>query len=169
MSHMKSENIRWRCKTTCEKFRAGEDEPYETIEDDGNMLMYEGASVIWDYLINGGNGTAVFDNTNAHIGVGNGDDTEDPTHTDLQGTSTYYDSMEASYPSMSFGATSSDIDCTWKISVADGSGEFAWNEWGLFNHSAGGASGEMLNRKVVNFGTKVSGDVWTLTVTLSLS
>lgn len=168
-SHMKSENLRWRVKATVEKFRDGDDEPYETLVEDGNMLTYEGASTIWDYLIAGGNGTAAFNNANAHIGVGNGDDAEDPTQTDLQGSSTYYDSMEVGYPSASFGATSSDNDCTWKISVDTANGNFAWNEWGLFNHSAGGASGEMLNRKVVNFGTKTNSDTWTLTVTLSLS
>lgn len=44
-------------------------------------------------------------------------------------------------------------------------GNFNWNEWGVFNASSSGA---MINHSVVSLGTKVSTATWTLLVAISL-
>ena len=74
--------------------------------------------------------------------------------------------METGYPSHTDGTGSGAEQCQWKAQWGTADGNFAWEEWGLFNASTGG---RMLNRKVESLGTKASGSVWTLTVTLSLA
>ena len=64
-----SEPIQWKVQWRIDKYRA-EDRtaPYETISDTGNLLVYGGASALWQRLI--GTGVTAFDNSNAHLGVG---------------------------------------------------------------------------------------------------
>ena len=68
--------------------------------------------------------------------------------------------MEASFPTR----TANAID--FKASFGSSVGNFAWAEWGVFNHAS---TGVMLNRKVEALGTKASGSTWVLTVTLTIA
>lgn len=75
--------IQWKVKTKLEK-RIGDwndenfhlaPEPFEIIEKEGNLLIYGGASCLWQCLIGNGTGTAAqtltfFNNGNAYIGTG---------------------------------------------------------------------------------------------------
>lgn len=141
---------------------------YEVIEGEGNLLLYGGASALWNRLVQGTPSVSVFSaNTNAHIGVGDNTGASASvaaaTQTDLQGDSkfrkvanvTHTDSPNAS------GAASVTFVSTFETTEAN----YAWNEWGIFNAST---AGRMLNRKVEGLGTKTSAATWQLTITLTL-
>jgi len=149
-------------------------EPYEVIEQEGNLLMYGGASCLWEALIGNGTGTAgqsltFFDNSNAAIGVGDDNTAAAADQTDLQAaTNKLRKAMDATYPDHTDGAGSGAEDITFRSTFGTSEANYAWAEWGIFN-SPSAATGRMLNRKVQAMGTKASGASWTLTVTLSLA
>jgi hypothetical protein len=162
--------VRWRCRTRVEKYAddaahaAGE--PYEVIEEDGNLLMYGGTSALW-HRLTGGTTLTAFDNTNAYIGVGDSSAAAAATQTDLQAaTNKLRRGMEATYPQHTDGTGSSNATVSFKSSFGASDANFAWNEWALFNASS---AGRMLNRRVTALGTKTSGTTWTLTISLSLA
>ena len=168
------EPVRWRCEWKLEK-RLGDDpngELLEVIEGEGNLLMYGGASCIWEALI--GNGTATagnpltyFNNANANIGVGDSTTAEAATQTDLQAaTNKQRKPVDATYPQHTDGTVSGDATITFKATFGTSDANFHWEEWGIFNAASGG---RMLNRKVTDLGTKTSAASWAFTVTLSLA
>jgi len=160
-------------RATCRKYRVGESEPYAVVEGSpGNLLMYGGASNLWEYAIGNGTTTAsqtlsYMDAANAHIGVGDSATAAAATHTDLQAaTNKDRQPMAATYPQHTDGATSGSADIVFKASWGTSQGNFAWAEWGTFNSLSGG---RMIQRKVESFGTKSAGtpEVWTLTITVT--
>lgn len=159
---------------TQEEIDAGLVQPYETIEREGNLLMYGGVSCLWQTLI--GNGTATagqaltyFNNAQAAIGVGDSTTAAAATQTNLQAaTNKLRKAMEATYPTHTDGTTSGAATITFRSLFATGDANFAWQEWGIFN-SATDAVGRMLNRKVESLGTKTSAASWQLTVTVTLA
>lgn len=173
------EPARWRCSWQLEKRRgewSGADidagrapDPYETIEGEGNLLLYGGISNIWQSLIGNGGASSLqyFNNANAYIGVGDSTSSEAATQTDLQAaTNKLRKAMDATYPVHADGTGSGAASIQFRSTFATGDANYAWQEWGVFNASSGG---RMLNRKVESLGTKTSAASWTLTVTLSLS
>lgn len=169
------ENVSWNATWRVDKYRDGDSDPYETIHTDGNLLMYGGASCLWQGLI--GNMSATpglaltkFDNTNAALGVGDSSTAAAATQTDLvAATNKVRKAMVATYPQHTDGADGSDhAAITFQSSFGTGDGNWEWLEIGLFN-SATAATGRMLNRKVVSYGTKTSSDTWVLTLTISLA
>lgn len=188
-----SDVIRWRCRTKIEKFDASVEErvrqlglavdglqlgrvalPFEVDEREGNLLMYGGASCLWQCLIGNGTGTAAqtltyFNNGNAYIGSGGGAGATTAaaaTQTDLQGASKLRKAMDATYPSHTDGTGSGAATITFRSTFATGDANWQWDEWGTFNGSSGG---RMLNRKVENVGTKTSAAAWVFTITIALS
>lgn len=172
--------LAWKVKTKVEK-RLGDwnDEnfglapaPYEVIESEGNLLMYGGASCLWQCLVGNGTGTSgqtltFFNNGNAYIGVGDSTTAAAATQTDLvAATNKLRKAMDSTYPQHADGATSPAATITFRATFATGDANFAWQEWGIFNGSVGG---RMLNRKVESWGTKVAGTSWTFTVTITLA
>lgn len=145
----------------------------EVISREGNLLMYGGASVLWQALIGNGVATAgqnltYFNNAQAAIGVGDSNTAEAATQNDLQAaTNKLRVAMDATYPTHTDGTTSGAATITFRSTFASGQANWAWAEWGVFN-SASAATGRMLNRKVQSLGTKTTG-TWTLTVTLTLA
>lgn len=172
--------IRWRAHWKVEKFDgdwkgrplAEWPAPYEVIEREGNLLMYGGASCLWQCLIGNGTGTAAqtltfFDNGNAYIGVGDSSTAAAATQTDLQAaTNKDRQPMESTYPQHTDATTSGAASIIFRAVWGSSEGNFAWAEWGVFNGASGG---RMLNRKVESLGTKASGSTWTFTVTLTLA
>jgi hypothetical protein len=154
--------IRWRLHGIVEK-RDDDRHLLEVVEFSDNALMYGGASVLWHRLI-GGTTVDEFDNTNAHIGVGDSSSPESPGQTNLLGANKDRQPMEATFPTHTDGTTNGSQTVTFKSEWGSGDGNFAWNEVGLFNAASGG---RMLNRRVVNLGTK-SGGTWTVTLSLTL-
>lgn len=176
--------VQWRARWTVRKYQgdwtaeqidAGlAPEPYEVIEREGNLLMYGGASNLWQALIGNGTTTAgqtltYFNNAQAAIGVGDSTMAAAATQTDLQAASNKLrKAMDATYPSHADGTSSGAASITFRSTFSSSDANFAWQEWGIFN-SATAATGRMLNRKVESLGTKVSGATWQLTCTLTLS
>lgn len=166
--------IIWKAKWRLEKFHGDnlDTEPFEVIDGDGNLLMYGGASCIWECLI--GNGTSssgtsltYFSNSNAALGVGDSTAAEAATQTDLQAaTNKQRKTVDATYPSHTDGTSSGSATVTFKATFGTSDANFHWQEWGVFNATSGG---RMLNRKVTDLGTKTSAASWAFTVTLTLA
>lgn len=167
---MADEAIQWQVAWKLEKFNVleryhGVTEPYEVIDGEGNLLMYGGASALWERLI--GTGITAFDNTNAYIGVGDSTTAAAATQTDLQAaTNKHYEPMDSTYPTHTDGTTSGSASIVYKATFETADANFAWEEWGIFNASS---SGRMLNRKVTALGTKTTADEWVFTVTITLA
>jgi hypothetical protein len=146
----------------------------EVDEREGNLLMYGGASCLWQCLI--GNGTATagqsltyFNNSQAAIGVGDSSTAAAATQTNVQAASNKLRvAMDATYPQHTDATTSGAASIAFRSTFSTSQANFAWQEWAVFN-SATDATGRMLQRKVESLGTKTSSSTWTLTVTLTLA
>jgi hypothetical protein len=122
-------------------------------------LTLAGRDFIAAALMNDGPPT-FFDNTNAHLGVGDSDDAFDEADTNLQAeTNKTREPMEASYPQRA------DNVLTFRSLFSTGDANFDWEEWGVFNHVSAGV---MLNRKVEALGTKADTQSWLLTADLTV-
>ena len=174
--------IQWNARWEVKKYHGQPEDidsatPYEVIQREGNLLMYGGASCIWQTLIGNGNGTAgqsltYFNNANAAIGVGTSQAASAATQTDLQaaaGTANQIrKAMDATYPLHTDGTTASSGTVTFRSTFGTADANFSWYEWGVFN-SATAATGRMLNRKQESLGSKTSASTWTFSVSLSLA
>lgn len=175
--YLSHQPIQWKAKWTVEKYH-GDDlsvAPYETIEREGNLLMYGGASVLWECLV--GNGTTssgqsltYFNNANAAIGVGNGTTATAATQNDLQASSGTANQirkgMDSTYPQHTDSTSASAGTVTFRSTYGTADANFHWYEWGVFNGTSGG---RMLNRKQEDLGSKTSASTWTFSVSLSLA
>lgn len=189
--------VTWRAEWKVEKFAAGAQDvrsgvygttagdragtpvkPYEVIEKVGNLLVYGGADVLWLGLRDGlsastGLANTRFNNANASIKVGDTNTAAAATQTDLAAPNTTTDrtfaGMEATYPTHTTGtATSTSSKITFRSVYSTAIGNFAWEEWGIFNRVTAN-TGRMLNRKAESLGTKTAAATWTFTVQLSLA
>lgn len=152
---------------TPEQIAAGDaGAPYEVLEREGNLLVIGGVSRLWQRLIS--DSPTKFDNTNAHLGVGDSSTAAADTQTDLQAASNKFRKpMDATFPTHTdTTGTAGSKTITYKSTFASGDANFAWQEWGLFDASS---TGRMLNRKVESLGTKAAGSTWALTVTISIA
>ena len=158
----------WRATWIVEKWREDGVRPYETRSAAGNLLVYGGASALWEQLIASGAVTA-FNAANAHLGVGDSSAAAVNTQTDLQAvTNKARRVMDGGYPAHTDGTgAASNADCEWRATFGSGTANFAWNEAGLFNAASGG---RMLNRKgLTGFGTKSAGQTWSLRLIVTLA
>ena len=140
-----------------EAYEAGN--PFEVdVVEQGNLLLNTGINEMWDLIA--GDSANNFDNTNSRIGVGDDSTDASATDTDLIGTNTAYLEMEDGYPDAGSGE---------KIvfrGVADGTtANHDWDEFVAKQNT----SNVCLNRLVSDQGTKASGQVWTITLEISLS
>lgn len=148
--------------------------PYEIQERDHNLLMYAGAAFLWQAMIgttlSGGSGSGLltpYNNANAFIGVGDSVTAAAATQTDLQAASNKARvAMDATYPLNTDGATSTNASAVFRSTFNTSTGNYAWQEWGVFNATS---AGRMFNRKVESLGTKTSSASWQFSVTLTLS
>lgn len=185
------EPIRWKAQWTLHKYddptgeigralQAGADlaqfsaQLTELIEREGNLLMYGGASCLWECLVGNGTGTAgqaltFFNNGNAAIGTGDSSTAAAATQTDLQAsTNKLRKAMDATFPTHTDGTSSGSASAVFRSTFGTSDANWAWAEWGIFN-SPTAATGRMLNRKVESLGTKTSAATWVFTCTLSLA
>lgn len=144
--------------------------PSDIADSNGNLLLTAGLNRLTSLLIAGG-GQAIT-NTSARLGVGNSSTAAAVSQTDLQASAgsgnRWFQIMDPTYPAQADGVV------TLKSSFGTADGNFAWNEWGVDvgapTVSSGNAVAALLfNRKVESFGTKVSGAIWALTATITLS
>ena len=96
------------------------------------------------------------------MGVGDSNTAAVATQTDLQAvTNKFRKAMNATFP---ISGTSQKI--TFQSDFGSAEANFAWKEFAVFNASSAGA---MINRKVSDQGTKVSGQTWRLSLEITLS
>lgn len=180
----RSEGIKWTPVATVEKWTEdqvknaekngiplSEITPASVERFEGNLLTTAGVTRIMA-LLNGAGGQAA-DATHSLLGVGDTSTAATTADTGLGAsagsTHQYWMPMDATYPSVSAGVL------TAKSTWASADGNFAWNEWALAvtnsSAAAGAAAGAgiLLNHKIASMGTKASGSVWALTVTVTLS
>lgn len=140
--------------------------PREVVTSLHNLLVNAGIARLEDLLIvAGGQG---YDATHSRIGAGNDATAAAASQTDLQAAA---GSGNRQFKLVSSGPTRASQTITWVATFASGEGNFAWAEWCIDVGTADGTTivTPMLNRKVASLGTKVSGAVWTFTVTLTIS
>lgn len=129
-------------------------------EIEGNILLNSGINELWT-LVCSASGTK-FDSTNAQLGVGDSTVAEDATQTDLQAaTNKAYAGMMTGFPT--YGTNQKAV---WKSSFDGNTANYAWNEFVVRN---GPTAAKCLCRKVSAQGTKASGQVWELTLEITLS
>lgn len=131
--------------------------PYEIVESPPNLFLTAGITALWN-LVAGLGGTA-FGST-AYLGVGDSTTAATAAQTDLQAATNKVRFAVAAAPTVSTN------QCTWSGTANTSTGNYAWQEAGVFTASSGGT---MLNRLVTSFGTKTSSASWTLSLTLSIS
>lgn len=123
-----------------------------------NMLLNEGINELL-LLLTGGGGVP-YNNANTRIGVGDSTTAESAAQTDLQAsTNKLYKAMDSGYPQV--GSQQMVVRSTFASAEAN----FAWNEFTIDN---GSVAAKNLNRKVSAQGTKIAGQTWQVTVTLTL-
>lgn len=127
---------------------------------EGNLLLNEGINELWTLVCSSG-GTK-FDSTNARLGVGDSNTAEAATQTGLQGTNKTFKAMDTGFPT--FGTAQKAI---WRATFGGTEGNHAWNEFTVVNGADDTAKN--LNRKVSAQGTKGSGQIWELTLEITLS
>jgi len=128
----------------------------------GNVLLNEGINELWTLMCSG-SGTK-FNSTAAYLGVGSSTQTASSTQIALKAGSTLqkYVAMSAAYPT--YGTAQK---ATWRSEFGSTQANYAWNEFTVANGNSTAAKN--LNRKVSAQGTKASGQVWQLTLDITLS
>jgi len=134
--------------------------PYEENHIEGNVLLNEGITALQNLLT--GAAETAFGNANAVLGVGDDATAESASHTGLQAaTNKLYKAMEATYPTISSQTT------TWRSIFGSSDANWDWAEFSVSNNTDD--TGDNLNRKVSDQGTKVVGQTWTLDLAITWS
>ncbi len=165
---------RWHAKAVAQlqDYRTGV--LLEERVQDGNILVYGGASVLWEAFIGNGStstGSAKhFFNTKCALGIGNSSAAAANTQKGLQGASKIFKIMSAGFPTHTTGSTiAAAAQVQFKSTFTTAQANFAWNEWCVANIATTAAVQRILNRKAGNLLTKTSAATASLTVTLTLS
>ena len=156
-----SEKAIWRIR----KFASNDDyiqgKFFEESIIKGNILLNEGINTIWT-LVAGGSATP-FNNANSYLGVGDSSAAESASQTGLQATTNkLYKAVDGGYPTY---GTNQKI--TFRATFSGSEANFDWNEFTVANGNSDSAVN--LNRKVSSQGTKISGQIWELTLEITLS
>lgn len=150
-------------KTTfrIEKFKEGQQVPYAIDEWEGNTGLNEGLNELTS-LIAGSTGTK-WDSGNAYIGVGDSNTAPAAAQTGLQAaTNKIYKGMMATYPT-----SGSSQQIVWKSQYTTSEANWAWEEYTVSNSNSD--AGKNLIRGTASKGTKVAGETWTMTITVTFS
>lgn len=109
--------------------------------------------------------TTLFDNGNAHLGVGDGTTTFSTSQSDLQGSNKARVPMDSGFPEIDPEGVGDNNKIRFKSTFDSTTGNYSWEEWGVFNALSGGV---MLNRLVDSQGTKASGSTWVFEVDITV-
>lgn len=137
--------------------------PYLTTIVEKNCLLNEGINELWTLVCSAG-GTK-FDLTNAYLGVGDDPAPADPTQTGLNPVTPgnqYYVGMDGGFPT--FGTLQK---ATWQGTFTGLIANWHWQEFTVANGNSGAAVN--LNRLCSDQGVKTSGQIWELTLEITLS
>lgn len=160
-----NEEIRMRKKWTIRRFKNEEEwkanRPYNVSHFYHNVLVNAGINELLT-LICSSSGTE-FDNSNAYIGTGTSPTAEGPTDTDLIGTNLFI-VMDGSFPT--YGTSQLAV---WRGTFGSAQANQAWEEFGVANGVDPGGADILLNRKTSSEGTKTAGQVWELSLQITIS
>lgn len=154
------ENCIWRIRKFADADAHRRKEPYEVNTFQGNLLLNEGINQLWTILCSSG-GTK-YDNSHAYLGVGSSDTAADAGDEGLLGPSKAFRPMDSGYPT--YGTNQKAV---FRSTFGTSDANFDWNEFTVVNASSD--TGANLNRKVSSQGTKSSGQIWELELTITLS
>lgn len=101
-----------------------------------------------------------YNTTNTWVGIGNGTTAFTSTQIDLVGPTTFWKNPSS--------VTISGNVITVKVTFTGSEANFAWQEWGTA-YRVGGATNSLMNRVKKDNGVKASGQVWEMTITLTLN
>lgn len=133
---------------------------YSESKVEHNLLLNEGISALLNLLT--GAAETAYSNANSYLGVGDSNTAAAATQTGLQAaTNKTFIAMEATYPQISAQTV------TWRAVFDTGDANYNWREFTVVNGNSDAA--DNLNRVVSDQGTKASGQVWTLDVSLTIS
>lgn len=140
------------------------------LDPTSNVFLNEGTEFLWRRATGVGTQDQLFDNSHSRIGVGDSSTaaTRDQATQGLLGSNKSYATMEAGYPTITAGTSADGAKATFKGVYAGGVANHAHLEWVVDNKTGGTPGTKTMNRKVQNFGTKESGDVWTYTFDLEI-
>ncbi len=152
---------RWVIRRYADEAAYLEGKYYSLSEIAANVLLNEGITEALKLIA--GLPADAYSNTNAYLGVGDSNTAAAAAQTGLQaGSNKAYAAMASGYPSVSAQTV------TWRAVFGSGAANFAWKEFTV-NNTSSDDTGDNLNRKVSDQGTKVSGQVWTLDLQITLS
>jgi len=142
--------------------------PYsETLDEDCNMILQAG----WVALLGGIAGTSIttkFSSSVGRIGTGDSNTAAAYTQTDLQASTNKYYQLVSGTPVITTASTPPTL--VFSASFGTGVGNYSWQEF-ITDEGTTSTTGPVvatcLNRGVSNQGTKVSGQTWTATETIS--
>jgi hypothetical protein len=140
-------------------FERGEDAPYATYQHEGNLLTSGGVTAIWQLVTAAAGGATAFSSAFAYVGIGDSSTAAASGQTDLLGSNKLRKALAAGSPGIA------TVTCSWTSLFLASEGNYAWNEFAVFNASSGGT---MLNRGTFSGGTKPNGQVWSAIVSVSL-
>lgn len=152
------DHLNWKVKYIAKELDS-EGNALNTREFEKNLLLNEGIQLLQDLLI--GAGGTVFNEDNAHIGIGNSTAAAAAAQTGLQGASKFYQPMDAGFPSRT-GQTLS-----FRATIPTSEGNFSIQEITIANGNSDAAVN--LNRKVVDLGTKSSEVQFQITIQITVS
>jgi hypothetical protein len=158
-----AEFIGHKTKWTLKKYASDKDfaagKTFEVAHIDGNCLCNEGINEINKLIA--GTGGVQYDHTNANLVVGTGSGAAAAADTEATFTAPVKVVADESFPTY---GTSQKI--TWQATFTGLVANQAWGEFGVLNAAS---SGKLLNRKVSAQGIKVAGQIWVLTLEITLS
>jgi len=151
-------------KWTIRKFNK-QRELFDTVEFDGNAMLNTGINHIWN-LITGATSGTLFNTASSYLVVGSDSTAAAASQTGPQAADTttarFYNGMDTGYPAVAASQT-----MIWRATFDTNEANFKWSEFLVANGNT--ATAIHLNRKVSDQGTKVSGQQWELTLSISLS
>ena len=130
--------------------------PYRAPERSRSRILLALLNLARDMVadaITGGASYTRFNNANARLGVGNSNVAFNAAHTGLQGGSTAFKAMDATYPSRASNVV------TYRSTFTTAEANFAWEEIVVDNGT------NTLSRTVSSLGTKTAAASWVLTHT----
>lgn len=151
----------WSIKKFASKEAFERGEAYDEHIIGENLLLNEGINELWTLVA--GTGGTKFDESNAYLGVGDSATGASAAQTGLQAvTNKAYVAVDAGFPT--YGTAQK---ATWQATFDGSTANHAWNEFTVANGNSDAA--DNLNRLVEAEGTKTSGQVWQLTLEITIS
>lgn len=169
--------VKWVCRRTGlvepqgHHFHRAGVRPYSVTEHRGNAFLAAGWTRILNLMTDQGGGLQAWDDTHTRIGVGDGETAVTTADTTLTGSSNKFFKLVSGAGSIGDGAGPPTKTLAFSATFATDEGNFDWKKFGIDQGDSDGATevAPLLNAALSDQGTKVNGQVWTATATLSFT